>query len=61
MTGGGSLIDGFDRLIASRTGIATSVADNAIACVAEGTGRSLDMITDMQEGTINLSRTRQVN
>ena len=61
MTGGGSLIDGFDKLITSRTGIATSVADNAIACVAEGTGRSLDMITDMQEGTINLSRTRQVN
>ena len=40
---------------------ATSVAENAIACVAEGTGRSLDMITDMQEGTINLSRRRQVN
>ena len=61
MTGGGSLVDGFDKLITSRTGIATAVADNAIACVAEGTGRSLDMITDMQEGTINLSRTRQVN
>ncbi len=61
MTGGGSLIDGFDKLITSRTGIATMVADNAIACVAEGTGKSLDMITDMQEGTINLSRTRQVN
>jgi len=61
MTGGGSLISGFDKLITSRTGIATMVAENAIACVAEGTGRSLDMITDMQEGTINLSRRRQVN
>ena len=61
MTGGGSLVYGFDKLITSRTGIATSVAENAIACVAEGTGRSLDMITDMQEGTINLSRRRQVN
>ena len=61
MTGGGSLVSGFDKLIMSRTGIATSVAENAIACVAEGTGRSLDMITDMQEGTINLSRRRQVN
>ena len=61
MTGGGSLISGFDKLITSRTGIATAVAENAIACVAEGTGRSLDMITDMQEGTINLSRRRQVN
>ena len=61
MTGGGSLVSGFDKLIMSRTGIATAVAENAIACVAEGTGRSLDMITDMQEGTINLSRRRQVN
>ena len=61
MTGGGSMVYGFDKLITSRTGIATSVAENAIACVAEGTGRSLDMITDMQEGTINLSRRRQVN
>ena len=61
MTGGGSLVYGFDKLVTSRTGIATSVAENAIACVAEGTGRSLDMITDMQEGTINLSRRRQVN
>ncbi len=61
MTGGGSMVDGFDKLITSRTGIATTVAENAIACVAEGTGKSLDMITDMQEGTINLSRRRQVN
>jgi len=61
MTGGGSLIDGFDKLITSRTGIITTVAPNAISCVAEGTGKSLDMITDMQEGTINLSRRRQVN
>ena len=61
MTGGGSLVSGFDKLITSRTGISTTVAENAIACVAEGTGRSLDMITDMQEGTINLSRRRQVN
>ncbi len=61
MTGGGSMVYGFDKLITSRTGIATSVAENAIACVAEGTGKSLDMISDMPEGTINLSRRRQVN
>ncbi len=61
LTGGGSLVDGLDKLITSRTGISTTVAENAIACVAEGTGRSLDMITDMQEGTINLSRRRQIN
>ncbi len=61
MTGGGSLVYGFDKLITSRTGIATMVAENAIACVAQGTGQSLDMIGELQEGTINLSRRRQVN
>ena len=61
MTGGGSLVEGFDKLITSRTGIATMVAENAIACVAEGTGKSLEIISAMQEGTINLSRRRQVN
>ena len=35
-----SLVEGFDKLIESRTGIVTTVADNAIACVAEGTGKS---------------------
>jgi len=61
MTGGGSLVDGFGKLITSRTGIATTVADDAIACVARGTGQSLDMIGDLQEGTLNLSRSRQIN
>ena len=34
MTGGGSLIWGFDKLIESHTGIETHVADDAISCVA---------------------------
>ena len=42
MTGGGSLIWGFDKLIESHTGIETHVADDAISCVAYGTGASLD-------------------
>ena len=61
MTGGGSLVDGFDRLIESRTGIATRVADGAIQCVALGTGKSLDWVSSMQDGTMNLSRTKQMN
>ena len=61
MTGGGSLVDGFDRLIESRTGIATRVADDAIQCVALGTGKSLDWVSSMQDGTMNLSRTKQMN
>ena len=61
MTGGGSLVDGFDKLINARTGIHTVVAEDAISCVAEGTGKSLDSLGDMQDGTVNLSRRRQMN
>ena len=61
MTGGGSLIWGFDKLIESHTGIETRVADDAISCVAYGTGSSLDNLANMQDGTINLSRRRQLN
>ena len=60
MTGGGSLVDGFDKLITARTGIHTIVAENAISCVAEGTGKSLDSLNAMQDGTVNLSRRKQM-
>ena len=61
MTGGGSLVAGFAELVSSRTGIATTVAENAIQCVAMGTGQSLEMIASMQDGTMNLSRRKQMN
>ena len=61
MTGGGSLVSGFDKLVTARTGIHTVVAENAISCVAEGTGKSLDSLNAMQDGTVNLSRRRQMN
>lgn len=60
MTGGGSLIYGFDKLIESKTGIATRVADDAISCVALGTGKTLDNLSVMQDGTMNLSWRRQM-
>ena len=52
---------GFDKLIESHTGIETHVADDAISCVAYGTGKSLDDVDSMQDGTINLSRRKQMN
>lgn len=61
MTGGGSLVDGFDKLIEARTGIHTVVAEGAISCVAEGTGRSLDSLNSMTDGTVNLSRRKQMS
>lgn len=61
MTGGGSMIRGFAQLVEARTGIHTVVAEDAISCVAEGTGKSLESLNDMQDGTVNLSRRRQMN
>jgi rod shape-determining protein MreB len=61
MTGGGSLVRGFEKLVSARTGIHTEVAEDAISCVAEGTGKSLDSINGMQDGTVNLSRRKQMN
>lgn len=60
MTGGGSLIWGFDKLVASKTGIPTHIADEAISCVAYGTGNCLENLQAMQDGTMNLSRRRQM-
>ena len=61
MTGGGSLVSGFDKLLSARTGIQTFIADDAISCVAIGTGKSLDELNNMQDGTMNLSRRKQIN
>lgn len=60
MTGGGSLVWGFDKLLAAKTGIETRIADEAVSCVAYGTGKSLEWINEMQDGTINLSRRKQM-
>ncbi len=60
MTGGGSLVWGFDKLVESRTSIETHIADDAESCVAYGMGKSLELINQMQEGTINLSRRKQM-
>ena len=45
----------------ARTGIHTVVAENAIQCVAEGTGKSLESVGEMKDGTMNLSRRKQIN
>ena len=60
LTGGGSLLWGFDRLIENRTNIPTTVADDPEMCVAYGLGKALAWVDDMQEGTINLARRRRL-
>ena len=44
MTGGGSLLHGLDLLISDVTGLAVNIAEDAISCVAKGTGVALDMM-----------------
>ena len=48
MTGGASLIYGFDKLIEDVTGIKTRVAKDPVSCVAVGTGRAQE-IGDLPE------------
>lgn len=54
MTGGGSLIKGFDKLIESKIGISTRVADDAVSCVAIGTGKSLAYIDKQDVGETSI-------
>ena len=60
LTGGNCMLWGFDRLISSRTSIATLTADDADLCVANGLGRALSWIGDMNEGPLRLARRRQL-
>ena len=44
MTGGGSLLSNLDRLLSNETGMPVLVSEDALSCVGEGTGRSLENI-----------------
>lgn len=46
LTGGGALIKGLDELLMRETGINVRVADNALDCVAIGTGLALNSLDD---------------
>ena len=46
MTGGGSLLYGLDKLLKERTGISAVIADDAISCVAIGTGKYIEYLAD---------------
>ena len=49
MTGGGSLLYGLDKLIQQKTGIHAMVAEDAVSCVAIGTGRYIEFISETAE------------
>ena len=44
ITGGGALIDGFDKLLSAELNVPVYVAESPLTCVAEGTGILLDHI-----------------
>ena len=60
MTGGGSLLEGFDRLMTRVTGIPTRVAKDAVSCVAIGTGKSLDNLDMFVDGSADLAKERKI-
>jgi rod shape-determining protein MreB len=44
MTGGGALLHNLDKLLSNETGMPVLVSEDALSCVGEGTGRSLENI-----------------
>lgn len=50
ITGGGGLISGLDQLLQERTGIPVMIAEDAISCVATGTGKALNHIDMLETG-----------
>ena len=59
MTGGGSMLYGLDRLTANVTGIKTKLAENAISCVAIGTGKALERYLRNPENAISFSKVKK--
>lgn len=57
MTGGGGLLWGLDKLIEKRTGIPVYIAEDAVSCVAKGTGKALDSL-HILEHSMQVSRTK---
>ena len=51
MTGGGCLIDGLDKLLQEKLGINVMIAEDAISCVALGTGKALDNLDKLDGKT----------
>lgn len=47
MTGGGCLVDGLDKLLQEKMGINVMIAQDAVSCVALGTGKALDNLDSL--------------
>jgi len=56
MTGGGSLLNGLDKLINLETGIPTCLAEDPLSCVALGTGKALESLEYLQDSLTTLKK-----
>ena len=48
LTGGGSLLANLDQVLRDETGLPVSIADDALSCVALGTGKTLENAKNMR-------------
>ena len=55
MTGGGSLLKNLDVVMRQATGLPVSVAEDALSCVALGTGRALEQINTLNNVLVSMS------
>jgi rod shape-determining protein MreB len=53
LTGGGSLIYGLDKRISRETGLEANIAEDAILCVAKGTGLSLKYMDHFEKNSVS--------
>ena len=54
MTGGGSLLKGFPKLVSKETGVPVILAENPLLCVATGAGMFLENLKDMGKRFYNV-------
>ena len=59
MTGGGALLTNLDQLLSHETGMPVLVSEDALSCVGEGTGKSLENIELLKRGVMTSKKLRQ--
>ncbi len=59
MTGGGSLLTNLDQLLSHETGMPVLVSEDALSCVGEGTGKSLENIELLKRVVMTSKKLKQ--
>ena len=53
MAGGGSLLNGLDRLLSKETGLPVRIADEPLLCVVKGAGKVLEQLDFFKEALMD--------